>query len=84
MLTARRTLDEVRMRGRWQAEQSVRRYLKHTCVLKEEAALPRGNVQYALDVENNLSNLLAGKWRPPPAPAIGLPRLPTAKWRRRE
>ena len=61
-------LVEVKRRGRWAADSSVRRYEKHARVLRELERLPADVIAYAKVVERRLVPILAEEERAPPPP----------------
>jgi len=69
-----RTLEEVKLRGRWRSEESVRRYVKASRAMKEEASLPEATLRYGHQYLKVLDDVLAERLRPS-AP----PRLTTTK-----
>jgi len=79
VLTNRRSLDSVKLRGRWRAEASVRRYLKHARAMREESRLPAATSAYAKVIEKNLDVLLAGKFAAPSPPRLSQPSLASRK-----
>ena len=70
VVTGRRSIMEVKSRGRWTSDRSVRRYSKATRALPELEILPAVWRRYALKVERLLPELLEGKqaitWPPRP------------------
>ena len=70
-LRARRTLDAVRLRGRWRSENSVRRYLKASRAMKEEQALDVATLRYGQLIASNFDKLLARSWTAPRPPRLG-------------
>ena len=64
-------LDEVKRRGRWRADQSVRRYEKASLVAREVSRLPQATRLFGVAVEEKLEQLLLGQWRPSIAEASG-------------
>ena len=69
LLCRRRSLEEVKKRGQWRTDQSLRRYGKETKALAEMHKIPSNILEYGLSVSENLEdmfhrNLIA----PPPSP----------------
>ena len=60
----KRPPEEIKKRGRWVADGSVKRYENHARVLKEVERLPPAVRKLGLQAEKNLARLLQGKWRP--------------------
>jgi len=58
LLTETRTMAEVKLRGRWQTDKSLRRYGKATRLQAAIAALPAGIFAYGEHVVENLGSLL--------------------------
>ena len=57
-LTGRRPLSEIKKKGRWRSDQSVRRYEKAAVAMKQLSRLPHDTLKYAVAVESNLEALL--------------------------
>eukprot|EP00959_Pyramimonas_sp_CCMP1952_P107758 2253266-Pyramimonas_sp.AAC.1 len=70
-----RSLEEIKRRGRWAADTSVKRYEKHARVLKSLECLPKPVRDYGLAIESQLHQLLALQAKPPPPPGLGRKRL---------
>ncbi|CAK0857511.1 unnamed protein product [Prorocentrum cordatum] len=70
-----RSLEEIKRRGRWAADTSVKRYEKHARVLKSLECLPKPVRDYGLAIESQLHLLLALQAKPPPPPGLGRKRL---------
>jgi len=66
LLERRRALAEVKRRGRWMADASLRRYAKETRLLSELRKVAPEVVAYGRAVLSMLPGLLVG--RPPPSP----------------
>ena len=66
-LMDRRSLAEVKRRGRWRSDASLRRYEKSTIVLRQVALMPALVVEYAQRIELNLGRYMLGD-RTCPAP----------------
>ena len=66
-----RGLQEVKKRGRWRADSSVRRYEKHTSVLKQLQEMPRDSLEFGLQIGRELKNYVLGKKKLPPLPLWG-------------
>ena len=69
-LHGRRTLDAVRARGRWRAENSVRRYTKHARALREVERMTAAAVKFGSTINNNLNQVLLNKFVVPTPPAL--------------
>ena len=54
MLAGIRSLPEVKKRGLWRTDQSLRRYGKEAKILAELRKIPDPTMAYALSVESNL------------------------------
>ncbi|CAK0825147.1 unnamed protein product, partial [Prorocentrum cordatum] len=70
-----RSLEEIKRRGRWAADTSVKRCEKHARVLKSLERLPKPVRDYGLAIESQLRQLLALQAKPPPPPGLGPKRL---------
>ena len=68
-LHKRRTLGEIRLRGRWRTDSSVARYNKHARVLKEVERLPLNVRRYGSSIGKYLNEYLDGV-RPVPGFSI--------------
>ena len=66
-LRRRRTMLEIKMRGRWAADASIRRYMKHARLLKEIERLPAVVRAYGEKVASVLSECLDQTVRSPTA-----------------
>ena len=65
----KRTLPQVKVRGRWACEHSVRRYEKHSQLNKMWNLLPRAVQQSALSAQTRVAQILGGEAvLPRPAP----------------
>ena len=71
LLTGRRKRDEVKARGRWLSDVSVRRYGKAARTMKEAARLGPVAAEYGNLVQSKLSRFLDGA-EPFPAPPVSL------------
>ena len=78
-LHQRRPLMEIKARGRWAADESVRRYNKHSRVLKEVSRLPEETREYGMWVMGHLNQLLDQKIK-----ARQPPELKSKKLRKRK
>ena len=68
----RRTMLEIRLRGGWAADASIRRFRKHTRLLRESEQLPAAVRGYGELVAAMTIECLAQSRRPPaPPPAAG-------------
>ena len=65
----------MKARGRWRADQSVRRYDRHARVLKEVERLPAETRAYGQNAMDHLDDLLVGRWKPPPPPGLSAKQL---------
>ena len=70
ILTKRRTLLEVKRRGQWRTDQSLRRYGKETKVLSELQKVPSSVVKFGRHISDHLSEVFLGEKSLPP-PAVG-------------
>ena len=66
-LEKRRDIMEIKKRGRWRSDASVRRYEKAALALRETHRLPMEAIEFGRFVDQHLSEILAGA-RPPPLP----------------
>lgn len=69
-LTGRRTLEQVRIRGRWKSDKSVRRYLKASRAMQQEHDLPTNTLRYGQEVLKHFDAVFAGRWKPPAPPCF--------------
>ena len=69
MAEGRRSLAQVKVRGRWAADQSVRRYEKHSQLSKQWSQLSAPAQQYALTAMTQIWNVVGG------AVVLPLPRI---------
>ena len=71
-----RTLAQIKARGRWRADASVRRYEKHARVLREVERLPAATRRYGAEVAPLLGRMLLRRMaaRKPPFAKGTLPR----------
>ena len=70
ILTRRRSLLEVKRRGQWRTDQSLRRYGKETKAMEELQKLPAETLSYARLVSQNLSEVFNRTMSFPP-PTLG-------------
>ena len=82
-LTEKRTLEQVRLRGRWRCETSVRRYLKASRAMKEEGDLGKATLKYGQHVSDTLDAILSGREPAPAPPRLHAPILRAGKRLRR-
>ena len=69
LLCRRRSLEEVKKRGQWRTDQSLRRYGKETKALAEMYKIPSNILEYGLSVSENLANIFHQNIvAPPPSP----------------
>ena len=54
LLSRRRPVDEVKKRGRWRSDASLRRYGKETRLLSEMLKVPVATVNYGLNIQQSL------------------------------
>jgi hypothetical protein len=64
LLAKRRTLMEVKRRGRWVHDASLRRYGKETRLLSELSKIPVGTLAYGKLAMERLPDILLGRFRP--------------------
>ena len=69
----RRPLPEIKKRGRWRSDASVRRYEKAALARRGAARLSAETQAYAQRVEADLQSFFLGD-RPPPAPPLAATR----------
>lgn len=69
VLIGRRPLNEVKRRGRWRSDGSVRRYEKTAVALGQLNAMTAASLQYNRLVECRLALLFASPGLTPPPPA---------------
>ena len=67
----RRTLPEIKRRGRWRAESSVRRYEKGGRLTDLLARLPAPTRKYALRCSRMIQYVLLKRVPPPAPPSLG-------------
>ena len=65
-LEKRRTLIEIKRRGRWRADESVRRYEKASIALKQLELLTPQQVKLGKTVDQHLNRIMMGMMQPPP------------------
>ena len=68
LLTRRRTLLEVKFRGRWSSDTSLKRYAKATRLQKEMEKLPPQCVALGNTVERNFARMITARARGLPLP----------------
>ena len=68
ILTSRRSLSEVKKRGRWKTDASVRRYEKATLALKQLARLAPETIEYGKLIEKHMAAIFLGTMEAPPPP----------------
>ena len=66
LMTGARSALEVKRRGRWLADSSLKRYAKETRILSELSKLPRPTIVYGRLVLDNIQAVLEGKRLAPP------------------
>ncbi len=59
-LTGTRTLDEIKKRGRWAADSSVRRYTKGARTLSQMQTWPAAVKEYMRRAHQDIGNVLLG------------------------
>ena len=74
-LTGRRPLGEIKKKGRWRSDASVRRYENSALALAELAKIPEQTHAYSKLVQTHLSAIILNQ-RPAPRPPALLPRRP--------
>ncbi len=67
-LEGRRPLREIKKRGRWWSDASVRRFQKAFAALPQVQLIPPGVLQFAKTVDQNLEAYLLSDRKPPPPP----------------
>ena len=70
LVTARRTLPEIKGRGRWFADTSVRRYTKSARAFKEEQRIAPEMRAYGERIQQRLNAILDGADCPAPPRGI--------------
>jgi hypothetical protein len=70
-LEKRRTLIEIKRRGRWRADESVRRYEKASIALKQLELLTPQQVKLGQTVDQHLGKIMMGMMQPPPPATRG-------------
>lgn len=73
VISQRRDLAEVKQRGRWSADSSLRRYVKVARLQSEMHKIHPSVVEYGRFIMNNLPQMLGGQIRIPPPP-LGMKR----------
>ena len=68
MLHRHRPVPEIKLRGRWAADSSLRRYMKHTKLLAELSKVPAPTLDYGRSVSRLLGAILSGQAACPPVP----------------
>ena len=61
-----RPVPEIKLRGRWAADSSLKRYMKHTRLLTELNKVPAATLRYGALVSERLADLLGGLCGCPP------------------
>ena len=69
ILSKRRSIEAVKIRGHWKADTSLRRYGKETRVLAELRKAAPQVIEYGAEVLNDLEQLLVSR-KPPRAPPV--------------
>eukprot|EP00973_Karenia_brevis_P029559 4077560-Karenia_brevis.AAC.1 len=69
LLRKRRNLAEVRRRGRWQTDTSLRRYSKETRLLSELSKIPSAILDYGRLIDMSIERIFAHGENVPPPPA---------------
>ena len=60
-LTSFREMANIKARGRWRADSSVRRHEKHARVLKELERMSEKSREFAMTVEARLADVITGR-----------------------
>ena len=72
MLALRRPAADIKRRGRWKSDSSLRRYEKRAVAQLQVNMLSQDTLAYGLNVEKNLESLMMGLIKlPPPAALAG-------------
>ena len=72
-LTSRRPLSEIKKKGRWQSDASVRRYEKASLALAQLAKVPTNTQLYSKQVEAQLENIMLRRVAAPCPPGLARP-----------
>jgi hypothetical protein len=67
-LEGRRPLREIKKRGRWKSDASVRRYETASVALHQVQLIPPEILEFAKVVDRNLGPYFMGEWKPQPPP----------------
>ena len=70
LLNQRRSLLEIKRRGLWKSEISLRRYAKEGMILSELRKVPPETVAYGRQILNHLLDLLVGTMPVPRPPYL--------------
>jgi integrase len=63
-----RPLSEIKKRGRWKSDASVRRYEKAALALREEKRMTPQSLRYGCRIERSLGDIFCGRLAPPVPP----------------
>ena len=67
-ISRRRPMADIKKRGRWRSDASIRRYSKAAVALREASRLPKQAMEYAQTVEAALQHFMLGRISPPAPP----------------
>ena len=70
MIQRHRTVPEIKLRGRWASDASLRRYMKVTRLLSELGKVPALVLAYGAQVSGHLAAILEGRVPCPPPPRL--------------
>eukprot|EP00959_Pyramimonas_sp_CCMP1952_P097948 2047047-Pyramimonas_sp.AAC.1 len=71
-ISQRRALSEIKKRGRWRTDGSVRRYEKAALALREATKLSPATISFARTAEEGLASFMQGLC-PPALPPLAAP-----------
>ena len=72
LLHRRRSLLEIKRRGQWSTDTSLKRYGKESRLQSEVAKVSPATLQYGSYIQKHLPSLLLGVMRVPPPPRVGV------------
>ena len=67
-----RSIEEIKKRGRWTSDASVRRYEKAALAMREERRAGEEALAYGSLIESRLGEVLMGTISAPPPPRAGI------------
>eukprot|EP00973_Karenia_brevis_P065592 9120330-Karenia_brevis.AAC.1 len=70
LLTKTRSVADVKRRGLWRSDSSLRRYAKEARLLSELKKVPKPSLDYGRLVLQNLKAILLGEIPAPPPPFV--------------